>query len=776
MTPDTTTAGAEALRQSEARLQAAVDLVGLARYAWNPQTNALDWDARLKGIWGLPADAEVTYDIWRRGVHPDDLDRVEAAIALCTDPRHDGIYDMEYRVIGLGDGVERWIHTRGQTYFQNGRPIEFLAVALDITDRKLVEADLIAAQAALSAELAAMNQLHQLSARLTAVTDLSSLLHEVLDAIIQLQRADFGDVQLYNPQTRTLQIVAQRGFNDEFLAHFANVEAGDGSACGQALQHRRRVVIEDVNEEPSFAQYRSIAAAAGFRAVQSTPLTASGNGGPIGMLSTQFRNPHRPSERDLRTTDLYARQAADVIASRLAEERARRHEALTSAMLQQLPIGVGLTDRDGRFLLRAGLLGQMWDPVMPSRDSPQAARWQSFDTDGSRLAPTQYPGARALRGETIVPGIDFIHTAEDGRETWIRVGAVPFRNPAGEIEGAVATLEDIDKEKRAEQAIRESEERFRHFAQNSSDVLWILDTHSGRFEYVSPAYEQIWGQSRCTFLKHWTEAMHEDDREAWLAALQRIQLGESMVRKYRIVRLDGPPRWIRETLFPIPDQRGRIRRVGGISQDITVRTSSFIYLVGHDDASRESTSHVLHKAGYSVKPFVAGSDFLQMVSALAPGCVVLDSRSPQAASLSVLRQLTINDGHLPVIVTGISGGNVGMVVQVMRAGASNWLEIPFKEAELLAAVSSALSDIHTSAKQERDAEVARARIAGMSERERQVLEGLVDGGSNKTIARDLGISPRTVEMHRANVMERLGAESLPEAVLLAAAAGLRPRR
>ncbi|MGY2907013.1 response regulator [Bradyrhizobium sp. URHC0002] len=127
-----------ALRESEARLKAAVDLVKLGRYSWNPQTNELDWDEKCRAIWGLPADATVDYDIWRTAVHPDDLGAVEAAIQRCTDPQGDGVYDIEYRVLG-NDGRERWIATRGQTQFENDKPVWFYGVAIDVTDRKRIE-------------------------------------------------------------------------------------------------------------------------------------------------------------------------------------------------------------------------------------------------------------------------------------------------------------------------------------------------------------------------------------------------------------------------------------------------------------------------------------------------------------------------------------------------------------------------------------------------------------------------------------------------------------
>src|ERR1700676_2834118 len=128
-----------ALRESEARLQAAVDLVRLGCYAWNPQSNKLQWDDTVRAMWGLPAGAVVDYEVWRSCVHPDDLARVEAAIQRCADPRSDGVYNIEYRVIGKTDGVERWIATRGQTNFENDVPVSFFGVALEITDRKRIE-------------------------------------------------------------------------------------------------------------------------------------------------------------------------------------------------------------------------------------------------------------------------------------------------------------------------------------------------------------------------------------------------------------------------------------------------------------------------------------------------------------------------------------------------------------------------------------------------------------------------------------------------------------
>jgi PAS domain S-box-containing protein len=459
----------EALQRSEARLQSAVDLLGLGLYAWDPQTNAFEWDTRVKGMWGLPPDAHIDYGLWRDRVHPDDLARVEAAVAKCADPNGDGVYAIEYRVNGM-DGMERWVATHGRTTFESARPVHFFGVALDITERK--------------------------------------------------------------------------------------------------------------------------------------------------------------------------------------------------------------------------------------------------------------------RGE--------------------------------------------EREKRAEQRIRDKEERFRQFAEHSSNVLWILNVDTRQFEYLSPAFDGLWRRSRDETRDYWTETIHADDRERASRGMERALLGDLVVQEYRIVRPDGSVCSVRDTVFPIRDPHERVKWVGGIAQDITIHDALQAYLIDADATSRQKVAHVLYGAGYAVKTFTSGADFLEMAHVLSTGCVVLNIESAPSEGLQLVRQLKANGNNLPLIVTGVSSGNVTLAIQAMKAGAVDWLEMPYPDDQLLMAVSSALADIRFSAARSRDAEFARARVAGMSVRERQVLEGLLAGGTNKVIGRALGISPRTVELYRASVMERLGVGTLPEAVLMAAAAGVRP--
>ena len=187
----------------------------------------------------------------------------------------------------------------------------------EIAERQCAEAESWKLRDTLAAEVAAMTRLHEFSTQLLTSTELQSLLEEILDTTIALQNADLGNIQLYNPEVRGLEIVAQRGFQKEFLDYF-RVVRDDASACGRAMHGPGRIIIEDVHTDRDFEPHRHIADAAGFRAVQSTPLF-SRDGKVLGMLSTHFRRPHRPSDYELRLTDLYAVHAAEMIERKQAE-------------------------------------------------------------------------------------------------------------------------------------------------------------------------------------------------------------------------------------------------------------------------------------------------------------------------------------------------------------------------------------------------------------------------------------------------------------------------
>ena len=192
----------------------------------------------------------------------------------------------------------------------------------------------------------------------------------------------------------------------------------------------------------------------------------------------------------------------------------------------------------------------------------------------SSCSPRTFRRCGALRGETI-DGVEFLYETDSGAEVWTSVAAIPLTNEQGEVSGAIAIIHDIDAAKRASEGLRESDERFRQFGAASSDVLWIRHAETMQWEYLSPAFESLYGESRATALsgnnlRRWTELIHPEDRELALRQMNRIRAGERLTFEYRIVRpSDGELRWVRDSDFPLLDRQGRVPRIGGVGRDIT---------------------------------------------------------------------------------------------------------------------------------------------------------------------------------------------------------------
>lgn len=196
-----------------------------------------------------------------------------------------------------------------------------------------------------------------------------------------------------------------------------------------------------------------------------------------------------------------------------------------------------------------------------------------------------------------------------------------------------------------------------------------------------------------------------------------------------------------------------------------------IHVVDDEAAIRRSVSFMLKTSGFDVQTWESGVEFLKAARHVKAGCILLDVRMPDMDGLEVQQALTTNGIAMPVIV--LTGhGDTSIAVRALKGGAVDFLEKPFEKATLFDAIEHAFAWLEDRAGRAERARDAAHIIAGLTGREREVLDGLAQGLPNKTIAYDLGISPRTVEVHRANVMTKLGVHSLSEALRLAFAAGL----
>jgi two-component system response regulator FixJ len=199
--------------------------------------------------------------------------------------------------------------------------------------------------------------------------------------------------------------------------------------------------------------------------------------------------------------------------------------------------------------------------------------------------------------------------------------------------------------------------------------------------------------------------------------------------------------------------------------------NSLVHVIDDDDAVRESLEFLLRAAKIEVRTYDSATTFLATVSGSGAGCVVTDVRMPGLSGVDLLRQLKARGSTMPVIV--ITGhGDIQLAVEAMKIGAADFLEKPFDDEALLASVKLALGRLEKDAQRETEHADLNNRLATLSVREREVLEGLVAGKANKVIAFDLGISPRTVEIYRAHVMTKMNAASLSELVRMALLAGV----
>jgi two-component system response regulator FixJ len=194
-----------------------------------------------------------------------------------------------------------------------------------------------------------------------------------------------------------------------------------------------------------------------------------------------------------------------------------------------------------------------------------------------------------------------------------------------------------------------------------------------------------------------------------------------------------------------------------------------VHLVDDDESVRRSVGFMLKTSGFQVLSYGSGVELLKEAKALASGCILLDIRMPGMDGLEVQQALREAGVSAPVIImTG--HGDVPLSVKAMKAGAIDFIEKPFEKAALLSALEQGFASLHRSADSRERAKSATVRLQVLTTREREVLDGLAEGLPNKTIAYDLGISPRTVEIHRANLMTKLGVRTLSEVLRLAFAA------
>ncbi|WP_020652398.1 CheR family methyltransferase [Massilia niastensis] len=264
----------------------------------------------------------------------------------------------------------------------------------------------------------------------------------------------------------------------------------------------------------------------------------------------------------------------DISSRRAAEEALRESESRLSAVFDSLPVGVGVSEADGVLLLSNQQMRRYLPTgIIPSRDDDRLWRWRSHHPDGSMVRGRDFPDARALRGELVVPGIDMLYARDDGREIWTQVAAAPVRDHQGRLTGqAVVVVTDIDALKRADAAVLDNDARLRGLLEGLAQAVWEADAE-GRIVSDSPSWRAYTGQTPQQWLGDgWTDAIHPDDRgyvlQQWRDALAARRPVNAEFR------LQGPQggwrrTWVRAA--PLFNADGSIRKWVGMNVDVEQR-------------------------------------------------------------------------------------------------------------------------------------------------------------------------------------------------------------
>jgi PAS domain S-box-containing protein len=449
-----------ALRKSEEQLRLASEAAKVGIWFWNMETDSLFATEQGKALLGIPAEMEMSYADFLAALHPDDLQRTDAAVTRSIDEHID--YDVEYRSC-WSDGSIHWIAAKGScTYDPTGRPIQMMGVALDINALKESELALRQSEAQLLIELADTQQLQHISTQLIREDNINALYQQILDAAISVMGADIGSVQMLDPDTNELRLLAWQGFAPASAEFWSSVRVESDSTCGAALDRGERNVVPDVDTcdlmvgTDDLNYYRL----SGIRAVQSTPLI-SRHGRIVGMISTHWREPHQPTSRRLQLLDVLARQVADLLDRKLVEIALRESEQRLS--LVQLAAKIGAWDWE----IATGDI--YWSPeyytlfgIDPAAVTPSYNSWLASILDADRDT-TEQAMSEALQQQQTYFNYEFriAHPTQGIR--WIGARGQIFYDPDGQPQRVTGIAIDVTDRKQVAIALAERNQELDSF-------------------------------------------------------------------------------------------------------------------------------------------------------------------------------------------------------------------------------------------------------------------------------------------------------------------------
>lgn len=426
-----------ALRESEQRFRLMADAVPQIIWITDAQGRVEFFNKQWSNYTAVPYEPTTAAEVAASFVHPEDGDRTIAAFNEAR--RNGGIFLVEHR-IRSSSGTYRWFLVRGEPYrdSQTGEIVRWFGASVDIHDRKTTE-ELAAA------DFNDMQRLHDLSTRLISEDDIQVLYDKIVAAAIAIMKADAGTIQLLDTQTNELILLATQNLEKKLTDYFRRVSASSDTSCGIGLALGVQTFVDfDAPGVPDPDGSLKIHLDAGLRSAQSTPLITR-SGRVIGMLSTHWRNHHRPKPRELRFLDLLTRQAADLIERRQTEAALRDSEELKQRILESSKdcIKVLTLNSEIVYINTGGLcLLEVDDPTLVL-NACWLDFWQGENYENAKTALVAASEGSIGQFQGYLP-------THKGTPKWWDIIITPVRNSAGQITQLVAVSRDITKQKQAE--------------------------------------------------------------------------------------------------------------------------------------------------------------------------------------------------------------------------------------------------------------------------------------------------------------------------------------